>query len=147
MFLNKQNYTFPRDILRGTEKIPLPKLTDANVHLTKIATLFTRKKQYLSGSMLIMTIMLANVLNFIFNAYLGRVLTYETFGLVSLINSFLYLTAIPFGAMGQTITYRSGFLEERYNSQIAYRFWQIVTKRTLSISLGISLLWLFYTDT
>ncbi len=122
-----------KDVLKGTHRVdPIQKLTN----------FILSKKLYFSGSILIVSILISNFLNFLFNAYLGRVLSYETLGLVSLINSFLYLTAIPFIAITQTLIYRIGFLDERYGKDTAYKFWSGLNKRLLHISLALSVLWI-----
>ena len=108
----------------------------------RLAAFITSKKYYFSGSVLILSLFLGNVLNFLFNAYLGREVSYETFGLVSLINSFLYFTTILFIALGHTVNNRSGFLEKRYGKDTSYSFMAGLRKGLIFISIVTAVLWL-----
>ncbi|EKD64421.1 MAG: hypothetical protein ACD_50C00390G0001, partial [uncultured bacterium] len=101
----------------------------------RFANLILSKKAYIGGASLIVASVVANFLNFAFNAYLGRVLDLANFGLVSLVSSFLYFTQIPYSAIGSTVNYRSGFLEGRFGTQDAQAFWAWVRKRSLYISI------------
>ncbi|HSA83530.1 MAG TPA: glycosyltransferase [Patescibacteria group bacterium] len=128
---------------QGTRQFPwnLKFVSDLVLRISNLS----KKEHVFSGSILVFAMVFANFLNFVFNAYLGRVLTFEAFGLVSLINSFFYLTAIPFGALGTTMSYRAGFLEERYGKESAYSFWSNLKYKLLNISLIVSILWLLST--
>ena len=77
---------------------------------------------------------IGNVLNFLYNAYLGRTVTVEDFGLVSLVGSFFYLSTIPFGALARTVTHRSAFLLGKYETP-AKIFWSHIRKKTIIISI------------
>lgn len=94
-----------------------------------------------TGGMLILATIIANFFNFAYNAYLGRTLSSEDFGLVSLVGSFLYLSSIPVGALGKTVTHRSAYILGRYESS-AKKFWAKTRTRALFISFGVTALWL-----
>ena len=105
---------------------------------------FRQRLVYVSGGLLIAASVAANFLNFLFNAYLGRVLDLASFGLVSLVSSFLYLCQIPFSALNMSVNYRSGFLEGRYGDNTARAFWGWVRQKALFISLVACGLWLAF---
>lgn len=100
--------------------------------------------QMLSSYALIGSSVVANFLNFAYNAYLGRTVSYEEFGLISLISSFLFLTSIPLGALSKTVVYQTAFILGKYNAT-AHRFWLSVRRRALVTSLFVTVLWLFAT--
>ena len=107
--------------------------------------LFFDKKPYITGSLLIGASVIANFLNFVFNAYLGRVLDLGNFALLSLVSSFLYMAQIPFSAVGSAVNYRTGFLEGRHGKNTALIFKQWIRKRALYVSLALCALWLLAT--
>lgn len=53
-----------------------------------LLNLIKNRKSYVGGTALIASTFVANVLNYIFNAYLGRVLSFDNFALIGLISSF-----------------------------------------------------------
>ncbi len=65
------------------------------------------------ASMYVASAVIANVCNLIFNIYLGRELSLEEFGTVTLINTLAYLLNIFTGALGTTVTRTVSFLEGR----------------------------------
>lgn len=91
--------------------------------------------------MLIGASIVANFFNFLYNAYLGRRISVEEFGLVSLIGSFLYLSSIPIGALGKTVSHRSAYLLGKYETS-SKQFWSHIRKRAILVSLAITALWL-----
>ncbi len=60
------------------------------------------------GAALVAVSILANFLNFLYNAYLGTHVSLEQFGLISLFGSFLYITQIPFSAFSRAVTRIAG---------------------------------------
>ncbi|OGD87050.1 hypothetical protein A2870_00190, partial [Candidatus Curtissbacteria bacterium RIFCSPHIGHO2_01_FULL_41_11] len=54
-----------------------------------------------TGGALIAASIFANFANFAYNAYLGRRISVEDFGLISLVGSFFYLSTVPIGALGK----------------------------------------------
>ncbi|MBI4137611.1 glycosyltransferase [Candidatus Roizmanbacteria bacterium] len=80
-------------------------------------------------------------MNFLFNAYLGRVLELKDFALLSLVSSFLYIAQIPFGALGAVVSYRTAFLEERFNAETAQGFRIWLRSKLFYFALVVSGLW------
>ncbi len=109
---------------------------------SRIAELFGRIKiAYVSGGALIAAAVFSNILNFIFNAYLGRVIDIQYFAEVSLVGSFLYIVNIPVSALSSTVKYRSGFLAGKYGISAAFSFWKEFRQKTLIAGLVTAGLW------
>ncbi len=100
------------------------------------------KKEYFGGAFLIVAAMVANLINFAFNAYLGRKLELSEFSLISLFGSFYSFANIGFGALGSVINYRGGFLIERYGVAASEAFLFYIQKKALMLSSIASVLWL-----
>jgi glycosyltransferase involved in cell wall biosynthesis/O-antigen/teichoic acid export membrane protein len=93
------------------------------------------------GGILIMAALIANFSNFLYNAFLGRSVSLEEFGLVSLISSFFALTGVATAAIGRTVTHKSAWLYGKYGHPVK-EFWARVRRQSFAISLGLALLWL-----
>lgn len=111
----------------------------------RLATLLTNKKTIIGGAALVSASIIANFLNFFFNAYLGRVLTFSDFALISLVGGFLSFSSILFGAYSTTVNYRSSFLIGRYGRESAYDFWRYIRRNGIYASIVITILWLVLT--
>src|SRR5476651_2358926 len=68
-------------------------------------SLLNNRKIFIGGSALVIASFLANVLNYVFNAFLSRILTFGDFALIGLIGGFLSLASILFGAYTFTFNY------------------------------------------
>jgi cellulose synthase/poly-beta-1,6-N-acetylglucosamine synthase-like glycosyltransferase/glycosyltransferase involved in cell wall biosynthesis/O-antigen/teichoic acid export membrane protein len=106
-----------------------------------IKPVFFPKPAYAAGVVLIASNMLTNFFNFLYNAFLGRAVTLEDFGLISLFSGILSLLQIPTGALGRTVSYQSAYIRGRYDRP-ATAFWQSVRIRSLLVSAGVSLVWI-----
>lgn len=102
----------------------------------------TNKKVYLGGFLLVLSSVVANFVNFVFNAYLGRVLEFRDFALIGLTGGLLSFASILFGAFITTANFRSGFLIGKYGDHAAYAFWKHTRKRAILISMVITAVWL-----
>lgn len=63
---------------------------------------------------LVFSSIVANSINFIFNAYLGRELTLEQFGIVTIISTFVYILSLFTSALSTTVTHVVSFLEGKH---------------------------------
>jgi glycosyltransferase involved in cell wall biosynthesis/O-antigen/teichoic acid export membrane protein len=98
-------------------------------------------KNFLGGaSFLVASYAFSNGLNFLFNATLGRLLTFEEFGLITLVNSLWYLVAIFFNSVGTTITHRISFLLGKGNTSGANKFFERVVRQGGIIALITTIL-------
>lgn len=95
----------------------------------------------ISASSLIIASMLANVMNFLYNAYLGRAVSFEEFGVISLIGSFLFFAAIPLGSLSKTVVYQIAYILGKHK-YTADEYWSRIRKKSLFISLAVTLAWI-----
>jgi cellulose synthase/poly-beta-1,6-N-acetylglucosamine synthase-like glycosyltransferase/glycosyltransferase involved in cell wall biosynthesis/O-antigen/teichoic acid export membrane protein len=63
------------------------------------------------AGLLVISSVLANFINFGFNAYLGRVLSLADFGTITIVNIFVYLLSLFTGALSSTTTHEVSFFE------------------------------------
>ena len=97
-----------------------------------------------AGGFLVVAGVLGNFLNFIYNAYLGRRISVEEFGLVSLIGSFLFLVTIPTSALARTVTHKSAYFLGKYGYGVK-QFWVHTRLRALALGLIATIIWLTLT--
>lgn len=112
---------------------------------TGLAGLFSNNKIYFGGALLVGASVTAHFLNFVFNAYLGRVLEFGDFALIGLISAFLSFSSILFGAFSTTANFRSGFLIGKYGENAAFAFWNFIRERAIFTSAIMTLIWLLLT--
>lgn len=98
------------------------------------------RKGMVTGGALIAASVFANFANFAYNAYLGRSISVEDFGLISLVGSFFYLSTIPMGALGKTVTHRTAFLLGKYDTPLK-SFWSHVRLRALVAGTAATIIW------
>jgi O-antigen/teichoic acid export membrane protein len=111
----------------------------------RLHSLLNNKQLSLGGGALVTATFLSNILNYVFNAYLGRVLSFSDFALIGLISSFLSLSSILFGAYAFIVNYTSSFLIGKYGEATAYGFWRSLSKRSIYPSLILGCVWLLFT--
>lgn len=95
-----------------------------------------------SASILLSAMMLANLLNFLFNAYLGRVLDFDDFGLMTFLNTLLTVSGIFTSALSGTINHRTAYINSRFKDQSHTVFFQWVLKRSVIFIALFSILWI-----
>lgn len=98
-------------------------------------------REHIGAGTLIAANAAASVLAFAYSAYLGRVLSFEEFALVGLVNSLVSLVSIVFGSLGTTMTHRTGFLMGKYGEDAAISFWAKTRRRSLLISIIFGMIW------
>lgn len=110
---------------------------------TKSSVNFFLNKEFIfASSFLIITTILGNFLNFLFNIYIANRLTFENLGLVNLLSSLSYISTVSFAALGTTVNFRSGFIEGKYGKGQSYIFWRSIRKKSLLYASIITLIWL-----
>ncbi|QQR64323.1 glycosyltransferase [Candidatus Roizmanbacteria bacterium] len=99
--------------------------------------------KYILGqnSFLIGSMVFSNLINLVFNAYLGRTLSFENFGLIALVNTFLYIFSIGFGALGATINHRTAFITARSGIAAGTAFYKQIMRKCIKYAIMISLIW------
>ncbi len=116
-----------------------------NTFRKRWAEVITHKKTYIGGVLLVAGSIIANFLNFFFNAYLGRVLEFRDFALIGLIGGFLSFSSILFGAFTTTANFRSGFLIGKYGENSGFTFWRYIRKKAIYFSIVLTAIWLLLT--
>lgn len=94
------------------------------------------------AGMLIISSILANFINFAFNAYLGRKLSLDEFGILTMVSTFVYLLNFLVSSMSTTVTYAVSYLEgtgEGKGSSFFRKTWLPV----FIPSLLSSIIWIF----
>ena len=95
----------------------------------------------LSGTTLAAGLMAANVINLFFNAWLGRVVTAEEFGIIALINTFMYIGGMFYNALSATTVHETGNIESRSSSASAAAFFSSFTRQILKINVLVAIIW------
>lgn len=95
-----------------------------------------------SGTVLLGAMMVGNFLNFLFNAYLGRMTSFEDFGLTTLINTFWFLLSIFISSLGTTVNHRIAYISAKSGANVAVSFLLLITRKAIRIFLLISIIWL-----
>lgn len=138
---NKKDTTFLADAIIETEEVSVPN-SYASFAKKRLSVVLNNKKMFIGGGALVIATFIANILNYIFNAYLGRVLSFNEFALIGLISGFYSFSSIFFGAFSTTVNYRSGFLIGKYGEVAGYNFWKYIRKMSYIPAIAFSLLWL-----
>lgn len=94
---------------------------------------------------MVLSLMAANFLNFLFNAYLGRELSFEDYGLVTFITSLLYLVSVIISAVSTTVNHRVAFLNGHSGTAAGNRFYSFIHRRVLFLSAIASVVWIIST--
>lgn len=92
------------------------------------------------GSVLIITSLLANLLNLIFAVYTGRVLSLENFAVIGLLSSIANFAEIPFSSLSRTISHKTAY-ELGKNKRVSRNTWGSLTKSAVKPSIIIGLIW------
>lgn len=108
----------------------------------KIRVVLSTKKAFIHSSIFIFSSLMAGILNLGFNVYLGRVVSFEELGLVTLVNGILYFSNIPQAALSATITHKIGFFEGKKRPEAVGGFLKKTYKTFLLIACIFSVLWL-----
>lgn len=101
-------------------------------------------KANISIALLILATLVNNFFGFLYNAYLGRELQPEQFGIIGLIGSFLYISQVLTSGLGRTVTYKSAKLLGKHGTAIK-SFWSKTRANWSWISLAIGIAWLALT--
>lgn len=95
-----------------------------------------------SGAILVGALMLSNVLNFVFSALMGRILSLEQFGILTVINSLYYLVSIFLNALGNTVNHWVAFLSNTKGRHAGDTFFMNLQKILFVIATVSTALWL-----
>lgn len=95
-----------------------------------------------SGSILMATMMFANFLNFLFNAFLGRVLSFEELGLIILVNTIWSIVVVFMGALATTINHKTALLIAKNEINEGVSFYKKALKNGIFVSIVLSMIWM-----
>ena len=95
----------------------------------------------MKSGVLVAGIMTANVLNLLFNMYLGRALSFETFGLVTFINTLWLVIMIFYNAVTNTMDHMSSVAFSKGEHGRASLFLFRMLRKVLRVSFVLILLW------
>ena len=104
--------------------------------------IFLNRKIVLGGFWLVVATTLANFLNFGFNAYIGRMVSFEDIALVSFVAGLMSISRFSFSALSGSVNYKSSFLEGRFGDNESSYFWDYIRQWSLKIAIVVSLIWL-----
>ncbi len=88
------------------------------------------------------SLLASSFLNFLFNAFLGRVLTFENLGLVAFINTIIYLAMIFIGAFSSVVTREVAYLSARKGVETGAAFLKSMTQKGLRFAVPASIAWI-----
>lgn len=134
--------TLQPEILKGLGYINQLKIRVTS--LLKIRQTLFKERIFVGGSLLIAANMIANLSNFVFNAFLGRVLTLEQFGELSLFTSLLFLSSIPINALSATTTQKCAYLFGKFSKGHAKSYLKRITSNYLISALILTFFWLLF---
>jgi len=141
---NTRNKKLLAEAVIETEEIGIALKFPQNIK-KHMLTILSQREIYLGGGALVIAGFAANILNYFFNAYLGRILSYGDFSLIGLIGGFLSFASILFGAYGLTFSYNNSFLIGRYGDATGYGHWKHSKNRVLLPSLIATGIWFLLT--
>ncbi len=93
-----------------------------------------------AGGVMVIASLAGNFMNFLYNAYLGRHLSLEDFGEISLFGSLLYLASVPISALGRSITHTSAYLYGKYDAPVKV-LWEQLRPKITRVTLIASIIW------
>lgn len=99
-------------------------------------------KNHIFGMFLIAGMAAASVFNFLYNAYLGRVLTLESFAIIGLLSSLLSIFWIASGILSRTVTLQISYLIGKTGDAEGIAFWKHIRVKVLLLSVLLSVLWI-----
>lgn len=100
-----------------------------------------KRHLYISGLILVSGTMISNVINFVFNIYLGRTLTLQDFGELSLFTSLLYLTSVPLGSFSATTAHSIAILFGKRSKEHAQGYFRYMFGKTMIYGIVLTLAW------
>lgn len=94
-------------------------------------------KGFLIGAMIV-----GNFLNFVFNAFLGRVLSFGELNVVIFVNTLWFIMTIFVGGFASTTNHRTAYLLASQGKGAMWAFFQKNLRAALVVVLGVALMWI-----
>lgn len=95
-----------------------------------------------SKGLLMSALVGSSFINFVFNAYLGRILSFEALSLVTLINTLWFVVMVVISAFSSTINFRTAYLFGAKSGAVAIAFLKNSLEAALVIAGAVSVLWI-----
>jgi len=96
------------------------------------------------GGFFILATLLADAFNLAFNTYLVRVLTFEEYGLVTLINTLWSFVFIFLTSLATTVNHKTAYLSAKVDKEAGVSFYVATLKKCALFSVGLSLVWIVF---
>lgn len=100
------------------------------------------KKHLTGGGIFIAGLLLANFFNFLGSAYLGRVLKFEDFGLITLFNTITLVANVFISGLSTTVNHRTAYIYSHDGLRPAVKFSNYVQRNVFKLVALISAAWL-----
>ncbi len=123
-------------------------LEDIETNAEQIPQYFwTRVRQsiFSGAGVLVVATIIANVFNLLFNIYLGNRLSLEEFGVITALNTLVYLISIVVSAYGTTIVHQVAHLVGRMSQFAGFSYFKKIRAYGFLIAIAAAALWLFLT--
>ncbi|MBP7859419.1 glycosyltransferase [Patescibacteria group bacterium] len=104
--------------------------------------LFNNRRLILSGFGLVGANLVTNALNFAFNLFLGKNLSFENYGIVSLFTSLMFISSIPLSALSSTVAHKSALLFGKYSKNASYAYFLSMISKTVLFAVLGTVLWI-----
>ena len=95
-----------------------------------------------TGTLLLGAMMLANFLNFLFNAFLGRAISFEDFGLLTLINTFWAILNVFTSSLNATVNHKVAYLSAKGGDKASTSFLLYISKKLATILSAVAIIWI-----
>lgn len=126
------------------------KQADNSFHWQQSLMSFTRKCMpnivhdflFSSKGFFMLALVFSNFINFLFNAFLGRMLSFEELSLVTLVNTLWFLAIVVVSAFSSTVNHRVAYLGASRGRASALRFFRSSILMATGIALGFSGIWI-----
>ncbi len=117
------------------------KAYNGQVKLVPALSVNANIRKHWPAFVLVLSSLMAAFFNYLYNAYLGRMIPLEEFAWVSVSGSFLYLSQIPIGALSLTMVHQSAWLLGKYK-QTVYSLWVYFTKKVTVYAAIAAFAWI-----
>ena len=108
----------------------------------QLQKLIGEKEVFLSGAILVLSNLMSSFFYFVLNTYLGRKLSFEDYGELSLFTSFLFIASIVLNALSSTVSHKVAYLYGKYSKGEAKGYLNQVLPFILISSVILSFAWL-----
>lgn len=102
----------------------------------------TGSKYLYSGGILFVAMSVTNLINFAYNLYLSRNLTFAEYGILTLISTFWLFTNVIVISLEQSVNHRTTHLLANNNVRSVLSFVKITRRKVVAAAVVLSIIWL-----